>query len=243
MRPWKKSRTDSTAHGIAPTWMGTCSACATSRALASQSAVEKSRLEFRICEYAVRSIASPISWTIASKRCCRTETVIGSSIVRTVYSERVVLASAHAASRGAGARRVPRRVRSSRIRGPARPYAAAQAAPQTRDDGQAGGGTRQVDPDRLGARHDPRLSGPGPTRHARAARHARGGPRRRLERAPRPRPATRPRRGPRPPDPGRADGGPADAQGPQGAVSGRRRDQPLRRPAQRRNGAGRALAP
>src|SRR2546430_956848 len=40
MRPWKKSRTDSTAHGIAPTWIGTCSACATSRAPASQIAVE-----------------------------------------------------------------------------------------------------------------------------------------------------------------------------------------------------------
>src|SRR5439155_661248 len=78
------ARTDSTAHGIAPTWIGTCSACATSRALASQIAVEKSRLEFRICEYAVRSIASPISCTIASKRWVRTETVTGSSMARQV---------------------------------------------------------------------------------------------------------------------------------------------------------------
>src|SRR5512145_636587 len=41
-------------------------------------AVEKSRLEFRICEYAVRSIASPISWTMASRRWVRTDTVMGS---------------------------------------------------------------------------------------------------------------------------------------------------------------------
>src|SRR3989441_8994284 len=80
MRPWKKSRTDSTAHGIAPTWIGTCSACATSRAPAAQIAVEKSRLELRICEYAVRSIASPISCTMDSKRWVRTLTVIGSAM-------------------------------------------------------------------------------------------------------------------------------------------------------------------
>src|SRR5438034_8632421 len=78
MRSLKASRTDSTAHGIAPTWIGTCSACAISRAWASQSAVEKSRLELRIWEYAVRSMASPISWTIASRRCVSTDTVTGS---------------------------------------------------------------------------------------------------------------------------------------------------------------------
>ena len=50
MRPRKASRTDSTAQGIAPTWIGTCSAWATSRACWSQIAVEKSRLEFRIWE-------------------------------------------------------------------------------------------------------------------------------------------------------------------------------------------------
>ena len=49
-RPAKKSRTDSTAQGMAPTWMGTCSAWATRRAPWSQMAVEKSRLELRICE-------------------------------------------------------------------------------------------------------------------------------------------------------------------------------------------------
>src|SRR2546423_1389754 len=76
----KKSRTDSTAHGMAPTWIGTCSAWATSRAWPSQIAVEKSRLELRICEYAVRSIASPISSTMAAKRCVRTEMVTGSSM-------------------------------------------------------------------------------------------------------------------------------------------------------------------
>src|SRR2546428_12494890 len=43
-------------------------------------AVEKSRLEFRICEYAVRSIASPISSTMAEKRWVRTEMVTGSSM-------------------------------------------------------------------------------------------------------------------------------------------------------------------
>src|SRR6266478_1685819 len=76
----KKSRTDSTAHGMAPTWIGTCSAWATRRAWPSQIAVEKSRLELRICEYAVRSIASPISSTMAEKRCVRTEMVTGSSM-------------------------------------------------------------------------------------------------------------------------------------------------------------------
>src|SRR5207244_9153040 len=76
----KKSRTDSTAHGMAPTWIGTCSAWATRRAWPSQIAVEKSRLELRICEYAVRSIASPISSTMAEKRCVRTEMVSGSSM-------------------------------------------------------------------------------------------------------------------------------------------------------------------
>src|SRR5947207_11407003 len=43
-------------------------------------AVEKSRLELRICEYAVRSIASPISCTMDSKRWVRTLTVIGSAM-------------------------------------------------------------------------------------------------------------------------------------------------------------------
>src|SRR3989440_8603359 len=81
----KKSRTDSTAHGIAPTWIGTCSAWATRRAWPSQMAVEKSRLEFRICEYAVRSIASPISSTMAEKRWVRTEMVTGSSM-QAVYA-------------------------------------------------------------------------------------------------------------------------------------------------------------
>src|SRR3989475_11858646 len=81
----KKSRTDSTAHGMAPTWMGTCSAWATSRAWPSQMAVEKSRLELRICEYAVRSIASPISSTMAEKRWVRTEMVTGSSM-QAVYA-------------------------------------------------------------------------------------------------------------------------------------------------------------
>src|SRR2546422_11616342 len=65
---------------MAPTWMGTCSAWATSRAWPSQMAVEKSRLELRICEYAVRSIASPISSTMAEKRWVRTEMVVGSSM-------------------------------------------------------------------------------------------------------------------------------------------------------------------
>src|SRR2546425_12810022 len=65
---------------MAPTWMGTCSAWATSRAWPSQMAVEKSRLELRICEYAVRSIASPISSTMAEKRWVRTEMVTGSSM-------------------------------------------------------------------------------------------------------------------------------------------------------------------
>src|SRR5262245_36489497 len=60
--------------------MGTCSAWATRRAPWSHTAVEKSRLELRICEYAVRSMASPISTTIDSKRWVRTETVIGSII-------------------------------------------------------------------------------------------------------------------------------------------------------------------
>src|SRR6267378_2640761 len=81
----KKSRTDSTAHGMAPTWIGTCSAWATRRAWPSQIAVEKSRLELRICEYAVRSIASPISSTMAEKRCVRTEMVTGTSM-RAVYA-------------------------------------------------------------------------------------------------------------------------------------------------------------
>src|SRR6266850_481048 len=81
----KKSRTDSTAHGMAPTWIGTWSAWATSRARASQMAVEKSRLELRIWEYAVRSIASPISSTMAEKRWVRTEIVTGSSM-QAVYA-------------------------------------------------------------------------------------------------------------------------------------------------------------
>src|SRR5438876_11578321 len=72
--------------------MGTCSACATSRALASQIAVEKSRLEFRICEYAVRSIASPISCTIASSRCWITDTVMRSIIRCSPHSLSGVLA-------------------------------------------------------------------------------------------------------------------------------------------------------
>ena len=41
--PWPRT-------GSAPTWIGTCSAWAINRPSGSQSAVEKSRLEFRICE-------------------------------------------------------------------------------------------------------------------------------------------------------------------------------------------------
>jgi hypothetical protein len=65
--------------------MGTWSACATRRAWLSQMAVEKSRLELRICEYAVRSIASPISSTMAEKRWVSTDTVMG-SIMASHYS-------------------------------------------------------------------------------------------------------------------------------------------------------------
>ncbi|MGY4230725.1 hypothetical protein ACVMIH_008086 [Bradyrhizobium sp. USDA 4503] len=54
------------------------SACAISRPLVSQIASEKSRLELRICEYEVRSMASPISFTIDDRRCWTTERVIGS---------------------------------------------------------------------------------------------------------------------------------------------------------------------
>ena len=43
---------------------------------------EKSREEFRICEYAVRSIASPISSAMAFRRFCKTATVIGSVMLR-----------------------------------------------------------------------------------------------------------------------------------------------------------------
>src|ERR1039458_7782551 len=60
--------------------MGTCSACATSLPVASEIAVEKPRLEFRICEYEVRNIASPISSTIACNQCRITDAVIGSTV-------------------------------------------------------------------------------------------------------------------------------------------------------------------
>src|SRR5262249_10139667 len=43
-------------------------------------------LELRIWEYAVRSIASPISCTMASRRCVRTETVTGSLMASRVSS-------------------------------------------------------------------------------------------------------------------------------------------------------------
>src|SRR5882724_1109772 len=79
MSPAKKSRTDRAAQGSAPTWIGTCSAWAMRRPSRSQMPVEKSRLELRICEYEVRSIASPISSTMARRRCWTTETVIGST--------------------------------------------------------------------------------------------------------------------------------------------------------------------
>mgnify|MGYP003576780217 CR=1 FL=1 len=48
--PLARRGTAFAAQGRAPTWIGTCSACAISRPLRSQIAVEKSRLEFRICE-------------------------------------------------------------------------------------------------------------------------------------------------------------------------------------------------
>src|SRR5215471_21366247 len=77
MSPAKNSVIALAAKGRAPTWIGTCSACAISRPSRSQIAVEKSRLELRICEYEVRSIASPISSTIASRRCWMTEVTTG----------------------------------------------------------------------------------------------------------------------------------------------------------------------
>src|SRR5260370_12438051 len=45
------------AKGRAPTWIGTCSACAMSLPSRSQIAVEKSRLELRICEGAKHRLA------------------------------------------------------------------------------------------------------------------------------------------------------------------------------------------
>ena len=74
------SHTASVAEGRAPTCTGMCSACATRRPVAPQIAVEKSRLELRICEKEVRSIASPISSTMPLRRCWTTETVIGSTL-------------------------------------------------------------------------------------------------------------------------------------------------------------------
>ena len=50
MSPPKNSVTALAAKGSAPTWIGTCSAWAISRPSRSQIAVEKSRLELRICE-------------------------------------------------------------------------------------------------------------------------------------------------------------------------------------------------
>ena len=58
------------------------SAWATSSPFASVIAVEKSRLEFRIWENEVRSIASPISSTMPTRRCWTTDTVIGSGVLR-----------------------------------------------------------------------------------------------------------------------------------------------------------------
>ena len=57
----KASRVARTAAGMAPTCPGMSSAWATRRPPASVIAVEKSRLELRIWENEVRSIASPIA--------------------------------------------------------------------------------------------------------------------------------------------------------------------------------------
>src|SRR5438477_2474941 len=73
-----------------------CSAWATSRPPGSVTAVEKSRLEFRICEYEVRSSTSPISWTIASSRSPTTDTVTGSTMPTPLRPESV----AHRRQRG-----------------------------------------------------------------------------------------------------------------------------------------------
>ena len=54
------------------------SAYATSRHCRSINAMEKSRDKLRICEWAVRGIASPISSAMAFSRFCSTATVIGS---------------------------------------------------------------------------------------------------------------------------------------------------------------------
>src|ERR1700761_9108183 len=75
----KRSSTARVAQGSAPTWTGMWSACAISRDCTSQIASEKSRLELRICEYDVRSMASPISATIELSRCWTTERVMGST--------------------------------------------------------------------------------------------------------------------------------------------------------------------
>src|SRR3546814_327655 len=81
MSPANASLTAFAAGCRAPTGTGICSAWATGGASAPQIAVEKSRLELRICENAVRSIASPISSTMPVRRCWITETVIGSGAV------------------------------------------------------------------------------------------------------------------------------------------------------------------
>src|ERR1700743_3130172 len=76
----KRASTARVAQGSAPTWTGMWSACAISRDCTSQIASEKSRLELRICEYDVRSMASPISATIELSRCWTTERVMGSTV-------------------------------------------------------------------------------------------------------------------------------------------------------------------
>src|SRR5215831_11792038 len=112
IRSLKNSAMEATAQGSAPTWIGTCSACAASRPWPSKTAVEKSRLEFRICEYAVRSIASPISCTMDSSRCWMTDTVMRSNAMRA--------SSDDGAAPGTGTAEIPT---ETSVRRPGRPRA------------------------------------------------------------------------------------------------------------------------
>src|SRR4051794_36063665 len=74
-----RSITAATDSGIAPRCTGMCSACATMRPSASNSAAEQSRRSLMFDEYAPRISTAPISSAIPANALASTESVTGSS--------------------------------------------------------------------------------------------------------------------------------------------------------------------
>src|SRR4026207_2521752 len=91
IRPAKYSATDCTAHGSAPTWMGTCAACAAPPPRPPDIVVADSGAGVRARGVGGRgAVACPICGAMAGSRCWITDTVMRSGVMALIYIEKTL---------------------------------------------------------------------------------------------------------------------------------------------------------